>query len=67
MAGYAQFFFHVLIGYDWEMRYHVSCLLLKRFDVNTSPLKGTISYAGQKNEKVKFQLHLKDNTKLELP
>ena len=26
-----------------------------------------VPFAGQKNEKVKFQLHLKDNTNLELP
>ena len=28
---------------------------------------GYVPFAGQKNEKVKFQLHLKDNTNLELP
>ena len=26
-----------------------------------------VPFAGQKNEKVKFQLHLKDNTNLQLP
>ena len=33
-----------------------------------SKFKGTMSHLqAKKNEKVKFQLHLKDNTNLELP
>ena len=40
----------------------------KHSNFHDTLIKGTMSHLqANKNEKVKFQLHLKDNTNLELP
>ena len=56
---------YVQVSWNWNVYFQNN-------DTNSKSLpfvKGTIyvPFAGQKNEKVKFQLHLKDNTNLELP